>query len=130
MLKRIAVAEAEGDQETVGYLLGGCTHRGATWGRRRRRWSGNRYRGKHRVRSRSWLASRPNGGIWRGRSRHDAVAAGLPDDDRPLRDGGTGATTYAEAVAVYLGLAVDKVADRNSTVCAWASLREHARNTF
>ena len=46
MLKRIAVAEAEGDQETVGYLLGGCTHRGATWGRRRRRWSGNRYRGK------------------------------------------------------------------------------------
>ena len=64
------------------------------------------------------------------RVRHDAVAAGLPDDDRPLRDGGTGATTYAEAVAVYLGLAVDKVADRNSTVCAWASLREHARNTF
>ncbi|MGC8732669.1 MAG: DUF1156 domain-containing protein, partial [Halothiobacillaceae bacterium] len=31
---------------------------------------------------------------------------------------------------VYLAMAVDKVADRNSTVCAWASLREHARNTF
>ncbi|MDE2849585.1 MAG: DUF1156 domain-containing protein, partial [Acidobacteriota bacterium] len=32
----------------------------------------------------------------------DAVAAGLPDDGRPLRDGGTGATAYAEAVGVYL----------------------------
>ncbi len=62
--------------------------------------------------------------------RRDSAAAGLPDDGRPLRDGGTGATAYAEAVAVYLALAVDKVADRNSTVCAWATLREHARNTF
>ncbi|WP_297905465.1 DUF1156 domain-containing protein [Metallibacterium sp.] len=62
--------------------------------------------------------------------KRDALAAGLPDDPTPLRDGGTGATAYAEAVGVYLGLAVDKVADRNSTVCAWASLREHARNTF
>ena len=31
---------------------------------------------------------------------------------------------------MYLALAVDKVADRNSTICAWAGLREHARNTF
>ena len=38
----------------------------------------------------------------------DAAAAGLPDDDRPLRDGGTGATAYAEAVAVYLAFAVSK----------------------
>ena len=64
------------------------------------------------------------------RVRRDGVDAHLPDDGRPLRDGGTGATAYAEAVAVYLALAVDKVADRNSAICAWASLREHARNTF
>ena len=64
------------------------------------------------------------------RVRRDAAAAGLAEDERPLRDGGMGATAYAEVVAVYLALAVDKVADRNSTVCAWASLREHARNTF
>ncbi len=62
--------------------------------------------------------------------RRDAVAAGLRDDERPLRDGGTGGTAYADAIGVYLALAVDKVADRNSTICAWASLREHARNTF
>ena len=66
----------------------------------------------------------------RARVGRDAIVAGLPDDSTPLRDGGTGAKAYAEAVGVYLALAVDKVADRNSTVCAWASLREHARNTF
>ena len=49
------------------------------------------------------------------RVKHDAVRAGLPDDGRPLRGGGDGATAYAEAVGVYLGLAVDKVADRGST---------------
>ena len=64
------------------------------------------------------------------RVRRDAGATGLRDDDRPLRDGGKGATAYAEAVGVYLAMAIDKVADRNSTICTWASLREHARNTF
>jgi len=64
------------------------------------------------------------------RIRRDAATTTLPDDGRPLRAWGAGAAAYAEAVAVYLALAVDKVADRNSTVCAWAGLREHARNTF
>ena len=41
----------------------------------------------------------------------DAAAAGLPNDGRPLRDGGTGATAYAEAVAVYLACAVDFAAN-------------------
>ena len=50
------------------------------------------------------------------RVREDAVAAGLPDDDRALRDGGTGARAYAEAVAVYLAFAVSKVADRGSSL--------------
>ena len=63
--------------------------------------------------------------------KRDAVKAGLADDAKPLDTvGSVGATAYADAVGVYLALAVDKVADRNSTVCAWASLREHARNTF
>jgi putative DNA methylase len=35
--------------------------------------------------------------------RRDAIAAGLPDDPKPLRDGGTGAAAYAETVGVYLG---------------------------
>ena len=42
----------------------------------------------------------------RERVKHDAIAAGLSDDPKPLRDGGTGATAYAEAVGVYLGFAI------------------------
>ena len=38
----------------------------------------------------------------------DAVAAGVPDDGMPLRDGGDGAMGYAEGVGVYLALAVSK----------------------
>jgi len=44
----------------------------------------------------------------RERAKRDALAAGLPDDAKPLRDGGTGAIAYADAVGVYLGLAVSK----------------------
>ena len=64
------------------------------------------------------------------RVRHNAVAAGLPGDDRPLRDGGTGATAYAEAVAVYLAFALSKLADRGSTICTWFTERDSTRNTF
>ena len=66
----------------------------------------------------------------RERVKRDALIAKLSGGDRSLDAGGAGATAYADAVAVYLALAVDKIADRNSTLCAWASLREHARNTF
>ena len=51
----------------------------------------------------------------------DAAGAGLPDDGRPLRDGGTGATAYAEAVAVYLGMGISRFADRNNSLCTWDS---------
>ena len=64
------------------------------------------------------------------RVRYDAVAAGLPDDDRPLCDGGTGARAYAEAVAVYLAFALSKLADRGSTICTWFTERDSTRNTF
>ena len=64
------------------------------------------------------------------RVRRDAVVAGLPDDGLPLRDGGTGATAYAEAVGVYLGLAMDKVADYWSSISTWHVSRKLIRNTF
>jgi putative DNA methylase len=66
----------------------------------------------------------------RERIYRDSVAAGLLDDSVALIEGGTGAKAYADAVGLYLAFAVDKVADRNSIECAWATLREHARNTF
>ena len=55
----------------------------------------------------------------RERAQRDAAVAGLSDNDKPLRDGGTGTTAYAEAVGVYLGLAISRFADRNNALCTW-----------
>jgi len=66
----------------------------------------------------------------RERIRLDGKDAGLPDDSVPLREGGTGAGAYAEAAAVYLAFAVDKVADYWSTICSWHNSGEKIRNTF
>jgi len=60
----------------------------------------------------------------------DAGAAGLPDDQKGLDAGGRGARAYAEAVGVYLAFAINKLADRGSTICGWDSSRDSIRNTF
>ncbi len=66
----------------------------------------------------------------RERVQHAALAAGLPDDPQALRDGGAGATAYAEAIAVYLAFSVDKCADYWSTFCSWINTIGAMRNTF
>ncbi len=56
----------------------------------------------------------------RERIHRDALAAGLPDDAHtPLRDGGTGATAYAEAVGVYLACAIGRAADYWNSNATW-----------
>lgn len=62
--------------------------------------------------------------------RRDAVAAGMADDGLPLSEGGKGATAYADAVATYLGLAVDKMTDTNTTLCTWQVDPPRLRATF
>ena len=64
------------------------------------------------------------------RIRRDAIAAGVPDDDRPLCDGGTGATAYAEAVGVYLGLSVSRQANRSSNLNFWDPLGAKIQQVF
>jgi putative DNA methylase len=53
--------------------------------------------------------------------KRDAIAAGLVDDKKPLRDHGTGTTAYAESIAAYLALVVDKEAESLSTLCTWSA---------
>lgn len=60
----------------------------------------------------------------------DAHVARLEEDLRPLRDGGCGAAAYAEAVGLYLGISINKTADRGSTICGWDNTRDSIRNTF
>ncbi len=64
------------------------------------------------------------------RVRRDAAIAGLPDDGRPLRDGGTGATAYAEAVGVYLALVVDRLAMTGNSLVRWNSVGQKAQHCF
>ncbi|MCI1262626.1 MAG: DUF1156 domain-containing protein [Tetrasphaera jenkinsii] len=65
----------------------------------------------------------------RDRVLADALAAGQPEADR-LEAGGHGASAYADAVATYLGLAVSKMTDRNSTLVNWYVSRESTSSTF
>ena len=64
------------------------------------------------------------------RIQRDSTTAGLPDDDRPLRDGGTGARAYAEAVGVYLALLLDQIANHSSSVCGWNTANTQMRSVF
>ena len=64
------------------------------------------------------------------RVKRDAATAGLPNDERPLRDGGAGGTAYAEAVGVYLGLGVSKLSDAQSSLCRWKTTMDQSIATF
>ncbi len=60
----------------------------------------------------------------------DAVAAGMPDDGKRLSGGGKAATAYADSVAVYLGLAVSKLADASTSLVRWKPSMNQAIATF
>lgn len=51
--------------------------------------------------------------------RRDALAAGLPDDPTPLRDGGNSAAAYAEAVGVLLGCGIGRASDYWTANATW-----------
>ncbi|HTF71759.1 MAG TPA: DUF1156 domain-containing protein [Edaphobacter sp.] len=62
--------------------------------------------------------------------RQDHSRASSSADARGLDEGGLGSIAYAQAVGVYLALAVDKVADYGSTLVAWSPTRGQAKTTF
>jgi putative DNA methylase len=66
----------------------------------------------------------------RDKIRHDALAAGMPEDEKRLEEGGTAATAYAEAVAVLLGLAVSRSANTINSLAVWSQGREQSVNLF
>ena len=69
-------------------------------------------------------------GVVRERIRADAVAAGMRDDGVSLRDDGTGETAYAEAVAVYLGLATGRTANSCSSLSRWQNSGDKVAGVF
>jgi putative DNA methylase len=59
----------------------------------------------------------------------DAKSADMPDGDR-LDAGGSGAQAYADAISVYLALAVSRLTDYCSSICSWHNGRDTIRNVF
>lgn len=55
----------------------------------------------------------------RERVKRDACDAGLPDNTKPLREGGTGCAAFADAVAVYLSIGVGRSANYWSAQTTW-----------
>ena len=66
----------------------------------------------------------------RERIQKDALAAGMAKDGQPLRDEGTGAHAYSEAVGVYLGFVLSKQADLGNSLCAWEPIAQCPRHLF
>jgi putative DNA methylase len=66
----------------------------------------------------------------RERVRGDALVAGLPDDETGLDDDGGGATAYADAVALYLGIGLSRLTDICNALCRWEVSKTQVRNLF
>lgn len=64
------------------------------------------------------------------RCRCDAVAAGMENCDQGLEDGGEGALAYAQAVGVFLGFAIDRLAMTGNSLVRWNGVGEKAQHCF
>ena len=62
--------------------------------------------------------------------QRDAIDGGMEDDGSPLNSGGSLATAYSDAVAVYLSFVLSKVANIGSALASWMSDRGAFRETF
>ena len=66
----------------------------------------------------------------RERAKRDTKVAGLPDDRTALSLGGKGGDAYADAVAVYLGMGVSRLADISNALCSWETSKTQVRHLF
>jgi putative DNA methylase len=60
----------------------------------------------------------------------DALAVGLSGDSGNLESGGTCAQAHADAVAVYLAMAVDRMANTLCTIARWTPERQQTVTAF
>jgi putative DNA methylase len=64
------------------------------------------------------------------RVRRDAIRALLPDGDKPLREGGSGAKAYADAVSVYLAFGVNRTVSSVCSLVKWNNARDQSNVVF
>ncbi|HRE19052.1 MAG TPA: hypothetical protein PLW86_18610 [Rhodocyclaceae bacterium] len=66
----------------------------------------------------------------RNKVKVDAINTGWTDDGQGLASGGAGVTAYADAVAVYLAFAIDRMAMTGNTLVRWNNVGEKAQHCF
>ena len=59
-----------------------------------------------------------------------AIKAGLSNDHVPLKNKGTGALAYSQAIQVYLSFLIDQMTNQSSSVCGWNSTNTQMRCVF
>ena len=60
----------------------------------------------------------------------DALEKGLSKDDTPLDQGGSGALAFAQAISVYISLALDRLAMSGNSLCRWNAVGEKVQHSF
>lgn len=68
--------------------------------------------------------------VTRSKVLEDAEVAGWTADNTPLHSGGSGVSAYADAIATYLALALNRVADWNNSGSRWESKVEVPQQLF
>jgi putative DNA methylase len=59
-----------------------------------------------------------------------ALASGMADDGKALDKGGSGVTAYGDAVGVYLGFSIDRMAMTGNSLVRWNNVGEKAQHCF
>lgn len=66
----------------------------------------------------------------RSQAIQDALSGGMAPDGIALESGGSGSTAYGDAIAVYLGLFLGRVANRSSNQCFWDAGGQKVQQVF
>ena len=61
---------------------------------------------------------------------NDAIESDFDDDNLSYQSGGTGATAYADSVAIYLSFVLSKQADLANSLCRWEPIAQCPRQLF
>ncbi len=68
--------------------------------------------------------------VLRARIEEDATASGFINDQQSLKDAGSGATAYSEAVCVYIAFLIDKLIDLCNALNGWEPIAQCPRHLF
>jgi putative DNA methylase len=66
----------------------------------------------------------------RERAKADATEGTFSDDPTDLDGGGSGSSAYVDAIAMYLAIALSRLADIQNSLCSWENTKTQVRHLF